>query len=85
MTILHLSDTHGKHHLLKKMPKADIIVHSGDMSEDGTDSEILDFLNWFCDLDFQHKIFIVGNHDLCLEGMQIKGLPKIVSIYVTRA
>lgn len=76
MTILHLSDTHGKHHLLKKMPKADILVHSGDMSEDGTDSEVLDFLNWFCDLDFQYKIFVAGNHDFCLDGEQIEGLPE---------
>jgi len=75
MRILHLSDTHGKHHLLKDLPPADIIVHSGDMSEDGTDSEVLDFLNWFCSLDFRHKIFIAGNHDLCLDGEQIEGLP----------
>ena len=70
MTILHLSDTHGKHHLLKYLPLADIIVHSGDVSEDGTESEVLDFLNWFCDLDYRHKIFIAGNHDFCLESAQ---------------
>jgi Icc-related predicted phosphoesterase len=62
--------------LLKNLPKADIIVHSGDVSEDGTESEVLDFLNWFCDLDFQHKIFVAGNHDLCLDGEQIEGLPE---------
>ena len=75
MRLLHLSDTHGKHRLLKYLPKADIIVHSGDMSENGTDSEVLDFLEWFCDLDYSHKIFVAGNHDLCLDGEQIEGLP----------
>ena len=75
MKILHFSDTHGKHHLLKGFPQADIIIHSGDMSENGTDSEVLDFLEWFCDLDFRHKIFVAGNHDLCLDGKQIEGLP----------
>ena len=75
MKILHLSDTHGKHNILKNLPKADILVHSGDISENGTDSEVLDFLEWFCDLDFQHKIFVAGNHDLCLDGEQIEGLP----------
>lgn len=75
MRILHLSDTHGKHHLLKNLPKADIIVHSGDASFAGSDNEVLDFLNWFCDLDYQHKIFVAGNHDDCLYGEQIEGLP----------
>ncbi|GHT54707.1 hypothetical protein FACS189446_4980 [Bacteroidia bacterium] len=76
MKILHLSDTHGKHHLLKDLPKADIIVHSGDVSEDGTENEMLDFLNWFCDLNYQYKIVVAGNHDLCLIGEQIEGLPE---------
>ena len=76
MKIIHISDTHGKHHLLKKLPKADIIVHSGDISENGTEDEVLDFLNWFCNLNYQHKIFIAGNHDICLDGEQIEGLPE---------
>ena len=76
MKILHFSDTHGKHHLLKDLPKADVIVHSGDVSEDGTESEVLDFLNWFCDLDYQYKIFVAGNHDFCLESGQIEGLSE---------
>ena len=76
MRILHISDTHNKHHLLRNLPDADIIVHSGDISENGTDDEVLDFLNWFCDLDYPHKIFVAGNHDLCLDGEQIEGLPE---------
>ena len=76
MRLLHLSDTHGKHNLLKNMPKADVIVHSGDVSFAGSDSEVLDFLNWFCDLNYPHKIFVAGNHDDCLYGEQILGLPE---------
>lgn len=75
MKILHISDTHGKHYLLKDLPKSDIIVHSGDMSENGKDSEVLDFLEWFCDLDYSYKIVVAGNHDLCLDGEQIENLP----------
>ena len=45
------------------------------MSENGTDNEVLDFLEWFCDLDFRYKILVAGNHDLCLDGEQIEGLP----------
>jgi len=75
MRILHLSDTHSKHHRLKNLPQADLIIHSGDASFAGSDNEVLDFLNWFCDLDYQHKIFVAGNHDDCLYGEQIEGLP----------
>jgi Icc-related predicted phosphoesterase len=75
MKILHISDTHNRHRELKNLPKADVIVHSGDVSEVGTDNEVIDFMNWFCDLDYKHKIFIAGNHDFCLEDAdKIEGL-----------
>lgn len=74
MHILHLSDTHGCHHLLWDLPEADVMVHSGDFCMVGTEQEALDFLNWFCDLPYKHKIFICGNHDDCLYGANINGL-----------
>ena len=46
MKILHLSDTHGLHHRLKDMPAADVLVHTGDFTNNGTEEEVLDFLNW---------------------------------------
>ena len=73
MRILHLSDTHGLHHQIKDLPAADFIVHSGDISHHGTEEEVLDFLNWFIELNYSHKIFVTGNHDLCLwdaEGIE---------------
>lgn len=76
MRILHLSDTHGMHHRLKDLPPADIIVHSGDGSEEGEMDEILDFLDWFFNLDYKHKIFVAGNQDLSLDGGNIENLPK---------
>lgn len=74
MKILHLSDTHGCHHRLRDLPEADVVVHSGDFCMVGTEQEALDFLNWFCDLPYKHKIFICGNHDDCLYGANINGL-----------
>ena len=65
MRILHLSDTHGLHRKIKDLPIADVIIHSGDISHNGTEDEVLDFLNWFIELPYQHKIFVTGNHDLC--------------------
>ena len=78
MKILHLSDTHGRHHRLRDLPEADLVVHSGDFCMVGTEQEALDFLNWFCDLPYKHKIFICGNHDDCLYGANIDGLDENV-------
>jgi predicted phosphodiesterase len=38
MKFLALSDTHGKHRLVKDLPAADVIIHAGDMSKDGAHS-----------------------------------------------
>lgn len=78
MKILHLSDTHGCHRRLRDLPDADVLEHSGDFTMTGTESEAIDFLNWLCDLPYAHKIFICGNHDECLYGANIDGLPDNV-------
>ena len=77
MKILHLSDTHGLHHRIEDMPDADVVVHSGDISNNGTESEVLDFLNWYIELPYPYKIFVIGNHDLCLwDAEGIEDLPS---------
>lgn len=68
MKILHLSDTHGLHQRLGAMPEADVMVHTGDFTNWGTEEECLDFINWFIDLPYAYKIFVCGNHDICLWG-----------------
>lgn len=78
MKLLHISDTHGSHRRLRDLPAADIAVHSGDFTMTGSEAEALDFLNWFCDLPYRHKIFICGNHDECLYCAQIDGLDSNV-------
>lgn len=75
MTILHLSDTHSKHGLLRNLQSADVIIHSGDISFAGSEDEVLDFIEWFGALPYKYKIFIAGNHDDCLSGANIDGLP----------
>ena len=79
MKILHISDTHNQHKLLTGLPQADIIVHSGDFTLAGSEDEAYDFMNWFIDLPYAHKIFIAGNHDGCMYGADgIEGLPDNV-------
>lgn len=76
MKILHLSDTHSKHRSLQNLPSADIVIHSGDVSFAGSEDEIMDFMKWFGALPYKYKIFIAGNHDDCLFGANIDGLPE---------
>jgi predicted phosphohydrolase len=66
MRFVVISDTHSHHHELT-LPAGDTIIHAGDISEMGTISEVKDFLEWFAALDFKHKIFIGGNHDIYLD------------------
>jgi Icc-related predicted phosphoesterase len=72
MTIVHISDTHSKHNLLHNLPAGDIIVHSGDMSYGNSTEDVEDFIEWFCKLDYKHKIFVAGNHDICFEHEDMK-------------
>ena len=37
MRILQISDTHNRHWLLTDLPAADVIVHCGDFTDNGTD------------------------------------------------
>ena len=79
MRILQISDTHSRHRKLKRLPAADVIVHCGDFADNGTEREVLDFLNWFIELPYPQKIFVTGNHDLCLwDAENIEDLPDNV-------
>ena len=84
MKILTISDTHTKH---KKIPKewllpADVIIHGGDVSSQGFIHEAESFLKWFDSLDYEHKIFIAGNHDFCFEKTN-NNHDKIMSLLKT--
>lgn len=79
LRILQISDTHNRHRQLTNLPAADVIVHCGDFTDNGTEEEVFDFLNWFIELPYAHKIFITGNHDLCLwDAEEIEELPDNV-------
>ncbi len=68
MRIVAISDTHGKHRELK-LPVGDVLVHAGDFSIRGKYPEFEDFVVWLDEQPFEHKVFIAGNHDGCLEAM----------------
>jgi predicted phosphodiesterase len=55
------------HEEIENIPNGDLIIHAGDVTEYGTEEELQDFILWFSKLPHKYKIFIAGNHDLCLQ------------------
>lgn len=63
-----ISDTHNKHNQLNGfLEGGELLIHAGDISGRGTLKEIESFVSWYESLDFEHKIFIAGNHDFLFE------------------
>ena len=71
MKIWHISDTHTYHGLLKVPEDIDMVIHSGDATNPrdpyASEQEMLNFITWFGSLPIKHKVFVAGNHDLCIE------------------
>lgn len=66
MKICAISDTHRRHNDIY-VPEADVLVHCGDFTNQGTTDELKSFLHWFSSLPHKHKIFICGNHELGMD------------------
>ncbi len=62
MKFITISDTHGCHRELE-LPAGDAIIHSGDFCDLGNVNEVLDFVAWYKELDYEWKLLIGGNHD----------------------
>ena len=56
-----ISDTHT--HKLTSLPDGDILIHAGDLTNQGTISEIQEQIDWLSSLPHKYKIAIAGNHD----------------------
>lgn len=69
MKITCISDTHNQHlHIPPDwLEGGDVLVHAGDISGRGSLREVEEFLAWFNELPYTHKIMIAGNHDFWFE------------------
>ena len=72
-----IADTHSRHRTIR-LPKGDVLIHAGDISYRGEKLEVEDFLTWFRKQDFEHKIFIAGNHDFLLEKAKPKEIDNLI-------
>ncbi|KAF2207953.1 hypothetical protein CERZMDRAFT_71221 [Cercospora zeae-maydis SCOH1-5] len=66
--IVCISDTHG--HAPGEgyvIPPGDILIHAGDLTNQGSLSEIRKATTWLSSLNFAATIVVAGNHDLSLD------------------
>lgn len=66
MRIVVISDTHGQHEKLI-LPDGDLLIHAGDATIKGEDTETHIFLDWLNEQKFKSKILVAGNHDFYFE------------------
>ncbi|KAF3345123.1 Ankyrin-1 [Verticillium dahliae VDG2] len=64
-----ISDTHNH---TPALPRGDVLVHAGDLTNQGSYSELSRVVQWLEKADFESKIVVAGNHDLNLD-------PKLVA------
>ena len=74
MKIVHISDSHGaKYHTKLEIPECDVLIHSGDIGGRTSPTEVQEFLAWFEKQPAKKRIFVAGNHDICLDYQMAKG------------
>ncbi|OBS28100.1 hypothetical protein FPOA_02040 [Fusarium poae] len=62
--IVCISDTHN---CQVKLPKGDVLIHAGDLTNQGSHVELAKTVAWLEKQDFEAKIVIAGNHDITLD------------------
>ena len=71
MRIWHISDTHSYHEQLEIPSNIDMIIHSGDCSNNINpylnENEVRQFINWYKEVPVKYKIYVAGNHDTSIE------------------
>lgn len=69
MRIVGLADTHLQHDAsgLAGIPDGDVLVHAGDALQHGDLEELRRAVAFFGALPHRNKVFVAGNHEVCLE------------------
>ncbi|KAF2670002.1 Metallo-dependent phosphatase [Microthyrium microscopicum] len=73
VTIVCISDSHNKQ---PKLSLGDVLIHAGDLTENGNFDEFQTQLNWLASQPHNHKILIAGNHDVVLDEAFLRKFPE---------
>ncbi|KAK0744884.1 Metallo-dependent phosphatase-like protein [Apiosordaria backusii] len=71
--VVCVSDTHNHRPVL---PPGDILIHAGDLTENGSFDEVQAGLGWLSSQPHPHKILIAGNHDVLLDEAFLAKYPE---------
>ncbi|RMZ89803.1 hypothetical protein DV736_g2978, partial [Chaetothyriales sp. CBS 134916] len=72
LRIVCIADTHNTQ---PELPEGDILIHAGDLTENGSFNEIQAQLRWLSQQPHRHKIVIAGNHDVLFDEEFLKRYP----------
>ncbi len=74
LDVVVISDTHNRHDSLA-LPSADILIHCGDFTMRGLESEVKAFDSWLESVAprFRAIVVIAGNHDFLFQDDSEKG------------
>lgn len=61
-----ISDTHNCGGAFS-LPKGDVLIHAGDLTNQGSYAELEKAIKWLEATDFETKIVVAGNHDITLD------------------
>lgn len=64
--IVCISDTHNRQGKFE-VPEGDLLIHAGDLTGRGTETEVRAAAGWLTSLPHRDKIVIAGNHDFLFE------------------
>ena len=53
--------------MIHPIPEGDVLVHAGDISNNGDLEDIISFAEWSKSLQYRYKVIIAGNHDFCFD------------------
>ncbi|KAG9254533.1 Metallo-dependent phosphatase-like protein [Emericellopsis atlantica] len=82
--IVCISDTHNDD-CTQSLPDGDLLVHAGDMTDDGTMEELRVAYEWIAALPHKIKLVIAGNHDVGLDPDHSKFLPEALALFTSEA
>jgi predicted phosphohydrolase len=71
--IVCISNTHNTR---PDLPPGDILIHAGDLTENGSFDEIQAQLTWLCSQPHRHKLLVAGNHDVLLDEAFLAKYPE---------
>jgi predicted phosphodiesterase len=76
--LVALSDTHG---YPCQVPDGDVLVHAGDVTDDGSLADLARAADWLHALPHRHKVLVAGNHDACLRDCRDEALRLLGPIH----